>query len=71
MGVEVYPKQSIFRSDEIIPTLYVYHSIVSMTVSMNSFYELNTLTLKLNEIITTGNIPMRNHGCGMISFNIK
>ena len=39
----------------------------------NNLYELNTLTLNWNEIITTttDNIPMRKHGCGMISFNMN
>ena len=39
----------------------------------NSLYKLNTLTLNWNEIntITTDNIPMRKHGCGMISFNMN
>ena len=36
----------------------------------NNLYELNTLTLNWNEIITTttDNIPMEKYGCGMISF---
>ena len=39
----------------------------------NNLYKLNTLTLNWNEIIstTTDNIPMRKHGCGMISFNMN
>ena len=39
----------------------------------NNLYKLNTLTLNWNEIIstTTDNIPMRKHGCGMISFNLN
>ena len=39
----------------------------------NNLYELNTLTLNWNEIITTttDNIPMRKYGCGMISFNMN
>ena len=39
----------------------------------NNLYELNTLTLNWNEIntTTTHNIPMRKHGCGMISFNMN
>ena len=39
----------------------------------NNLYELNTLTLNWNEIITTttDNIPMRKRGCGIISFNMN
>ena len=39
----------------------------------NNLYELNTLTLNWNEIITstTDNIPMRKRGCGMLSFNMN
>ena len=39
----------------------------------NNLYKLNTLTLNWNEIIstTTDNIPMRKHGCEMISFNMN
>ena len=39
----------------------------------NSLYVLDTLTLNWNEITTTttDNIPMRKHGCGMISFNMN
>ena len=39
----------------------------------NNLYELNTLTLNWNEIITTttDNIPMRKYGCGMISFDMN
>ena len=39
----------------------------------NNLYELNTLTLNWNEIITTttDNILMRKCACGMISFNMN
>ena len=75
MGEEVYHKQSTFRSDKIrlYYILYFGGSCKSFDCFNDSLYELNTLTLNLNEIITTttDNIPMRKHGCGMTSFNIK
>ena len=39
----------------------------------NNLYSLNTLTLNWSEIISAplDNVPMRKHGCGMISFNVN
>ena len=39
----------------------------------NNLYKLDTLTLNWNEITTntTDNIPMKKHGCAMISFNMN
>ena len=52
--------------------LYFGGSCKPLDCFHNNLYELNTLTLSWNEIIstTTDNIPMRIRGCGMISFNM-
>ena len=67
-GVMKYASTSIKDS-----VLYFGGNCKTRDCFHNNLYELNTLTLNWNEIITntTDNIPMRKHGCGMMSFNMN